>query len=192
MQKSNNSQFVLINDKLNELENLKKTSKFWNIDKEQGEFLLKIVIDKNPQSILEIGTSNGYSTLYLAKNLSSSSKITTIEINDERFEIAKQNFNDCKIQNIIQIKGEITEILNSNKLDNMKFDFIFLDAMQREYLNIIKAIEQKNILTKDVTIIADNVLSHGNMKEFIEYMQKNYTCEIIKLGGGFIIGERKN
>ncbi len=191
MQKSNNSKVELITNKLLQLENLKKTSKFWNISKEQGEILAKTILERKPKNILEIGTSNGYSTLYLAKNLDMNSKITTIEINDERYEIAKKNFSDCNIKNIIQIKGEILEILNNTKLKNEKFDFIFLDALQREYLNLIKIIEEQNLLTKNGILIADNVLSHGNMAEFIKYMQEKYKTEIIELDDGFLIAENK-
>lgn len=191
MQKTNISQIELIQVKLNELEELKKTSKFWNIDKNQGELLSKIILERKPKNILEIGTSNGYSTLYLAKNLNSNSSITTIEINDERFEIAKKNFEDCKIKNIIQVKGEITEILNSNKLKNQKFDLIFLDAMQREYLNLIKTFEKNTLLENEAIIIADNVLSHGNMKEFIEYMEKNYDTKVLDIGKGLLIAAKK-
>jgi len=191
MQKSNNSGVELITNKLIELENLKKSSKYWNISKEQGEILAKIVFEKKPQNILEIGTSNGYSTLYLAKNLDKDSKITTIEVNDQRYEIAKNNFSDCNLQNISQIKGEILEILNTNILKNEKYDFIFLDAMQREYLNLIKIIEKQNLLTKNGILIADNVLSHGNMTEFIKYMQEKYKTKIIELDDGFLIAENK-
>ena len=198
-EKINISKSELIENKLNELEFAKNHNKYWNITKEQGDFLSKIILEENPKNILEIGTSNGYSTLYLAKNLNEISHITTIEVNTERFEISKKNFEDCNLnQNITQIKGEITEILNSEILDNItnnmnnsKFDFIFLDAMQREYLNIIKQLEEKRLLTNNAIIIADNVLSHGNMSEFKEYMNKNYKkTSIIDLGGGFLIAKK--
>ena len=191
MSKNNYSKEKTIQDKLDELELIKKNNKFWNISKEQGEILAKIILNKKPKNILEIGTSNGYSTLYLAKNLEKDSKITTIEVNDERYEIAKNNFSDCNIKNIIQIKGEILEILNTDILKNEKFDFIFLDALQREYLNLIKIIEEQNLLTTNGIIIADNVLSHGNMAEFIKYMQEKYKTEIIEIDDGFLIAENK-
>jgi len=191
MQKSNNSKVELITNKLIELENLKKSSKFWNISKEQGEILAKIILERKPKNILEIGTSNGYSTLYLAKNLEFDSKITTIEINEQRYDIAKNNFSDCNIQNIIQLKGEILEILNNETLKNQKFDFIFLDAMQREYLNLIKIIEKQNLLTQDGMLIADNVLSHGNMALFIKYMKEKYNTQILEIDDGFLIAENK-
>lgn len=191
MQNKINSKSKLIELKLNELEELKKTSKFWNIEKKQGEILSNLVFEKNPTSILEIGTSNGYSTLYLVKNLNQNSTLTTIEVNEDRLKIAKKNFEDCKISNIIQIHGEITQILSSKKLSNQKFDFIFLDAMQREYLNLIKTFENENMFLDNITITADNVLSHGNMTQFLEYMQKNYDTKIENIGKGLLIANKK-
>ena len=87
-----------IDKKIQELEILSSNSKFWNITKEQGEFLSSLVLKKQPKNILEIGNSNGYSTLHLIKNLNINSKLTTIEVNDERLNAAKKNLKklSCK------------------------------------------------------------------------------------------------
>jgi hypothetical protein len=44
--------------------------------------------------------------------------------------------------------------------------------------------------TKSPLFVADNVLSHSNMKEFIEYMKQNYKTEIIDIGGGFLVAKK--
>ena len=88
----------LILNKLKKLEELKKKITYWNISFEQGNFLSNLVLEKKPENILEIGTSNGFSTLFLALNLDAKCNLTTIEINKNRFEEAKRNFEECNLK----------------------------------------------------------------------------------------------
>jgi predicted O-methyltransferase YrrM len=182
-----NSNFFLIENKLKLLEDIKSTSRYWNITWNQGEYLSSLILENKPNLVLEFGTSNGFSTLWLAKNLDSTSKIYTIEVDDSRFKDAKKNFSDCKLNNINQIKGEISEILNSNQLDNLKFDFVLLDAGQKIYKEIIEKLIEKNLIDTNTKILCDNVLSHTYMGPFIEFMKERFlNNEIIELGGGFL------
>jgi len=187
---NNNSKLIKIENKLKELHLISLKHKFWNISEKQGEILAQFVKEKNPKNVLEIGTSNGYSALYILKYLDENSILTTIEVDKDRFEIAKKNFAECDINNINQINKEIMEIIELKELENKHFDFIFLDAMQRKYLTIVQEFEKQHIITNNTLIIADNVLSHKNMKEFIEYMQKNYNTEIININDGFLIAKK--
>ena len=82
------------------MQNSKHQSNNWNITWEQGVFISNLIKIKQPKNILEIGTSNGYSTLWIAKELNTESKITTIEINQKRADEAKINFKFCKLNNI--------------------------------------------------------------------------------------------
>lgn len=176
-----------INNKLKELEDSSSKSKFWNITWLQGKYLSNLVKLKKASNILELGTSNGYSTLHLAKNLDKTGKITTIEIEEERFELAKKNFKEVGInEQICQIKGEIVEILENKKLKE-KFDLIFIDAAHKEYEKILNLIIEQNIALENAIIIFDNVISHKYMDEFVEKTSRIYNTNIINIGGGFLV-----
>ena len=82
-------------------------------------------------------------------------------------------------------------MIENNKI-NGKFDFIFLDAAQRMYLYLIKKLEKFNLLKDNFTLVADNVLSHNNMSEFLEYMKENYECSILEIDSGFLVASKKN
>lgn len=183
----------IIISKLKQLEEQKLSSskKYWNISWKLGEYLSKIVEEKSPKYILEFGTSNGFSTLWIALGAPVNSWVYTIEVDENRFSEAKSNFNECFLNNIYQIRGEIFEILQKCSFD-MKFDIIFIDAMQRSYVDLMKLIEEKKILSDGALVIADNVVSHGSTAEFVDYMKENYSCSIVDIDSGFLIGTYKS
>lgn len=168
---------------LNELQLQKKTSKNWNITWQQGVFLSNLVLIKKPKSILEIGTSNGFSTLWLAKELDSNSNLITIEVDEKRYLEAKKNFDLANLKNITVLNGEVFEILDKYKFEN-SFDLIFIDAVQKFYFELLDKLLGLNLINKNTTIIFDNVLSHEYMKDFIKKIEKKYSCDKLDLGGG--------
>ncbi|MCA9495752.1 MAG: class I SAM-dependent methyltransferase [Nanoarchaeota archaeon] len=179
--------------KLKDIHENSPHNKYWNISWNLGIELSNLIKLHSPKNILEIGTSNGFSTLWMAKEIKKNAKITTIEIDSKRFEEAKFNFQETNTdENIVQINGDVFDILSkitANNLD-IEFDFIFLDAAQRRYLDLIKIIEKQKLLSKNAIIVADNVISHNNMGEFLEYMQRNYDCRTLTIDSGFLIAKK--
>lgn len=163
---------------------------FWNISWSLCNFLSNIIKIKQPQNILEIGTSNGFSTICIAKGANKNSSITTIEINKERSQIAKKNFQKANLKNIKIINENIFKILEQNILKT-KFDFIFLDAAQKDYKKIILKLENLKLINKNTIIICDNIKSHIYMIEFIEFMKLKYNVEELEINSGFLIAIKK-
>jgi predicted O-methyltransferase YrrM len=177
-----------IQKRIDFLERRKQFDNFWNISYLQGVFLSELLLLSNKKNILELGTSNGFSTLFLAKNLEKDSKIKTIEVNEERFNLAKENFKIAGVTYLIDsLLGDIFEILDNYQFEN-KFDFIFLDAAQKDYIKIIDKLIDKNLIEKGALIVADNVNSHNYMIDYVNYMRSNFTIigEIF-LGSGFLV-----
>jgi len=176
-----------MNDIYSLLKSLKKEKKKnWNISWNLCMFLTNLIEINKPKRVLEIGTSNGFSTLCLLKNLPLTSKIYTIEINNTRFEEAKQNFLKYS-KNIFQIKGNVFEILKDKKKLNEKFDLIFIDAAQDRYKEILLLIEKRCILNKNSLIIFDNILTHKSTKSLFDLVKKKYIYELIEIDSGFLI-----
>lgn len=173
-----------ITEKLSDLQIKKFHSKYWNITWRQGVFLSNFVELNKPKRILEIGTSNGYSTLFLAKN-ALDSQIYTIEVNPGRLKEAKDSFNYCGLDNIKTINGNVLDVLSDLDLGG-GFDLVFLDAAHKEYKKVFDLLLEKNFFNDNSFLICDNVISH-NMEEFIAYMKSKYVCELIDMDGGFLI-----
>lgn len=181
----------LIDSQLLYLQNKKNNSKNWNISWNLGVFLSNLIDIKSPKCVLEVGTSNGFSTLFIAKSLNPTSIIYTVDINEERLKDAKQSFNLCNLKNIYPICDDIEKVLQNFKFKE-KIDFLFLDALQKDYLKLIKIALQKKLLTNDCLIVCDNILSGSKMNDFLKYMRLNFECEFVDIDSGFLVAKNKN
>ena len=168
---------------LNELENFGKTNFTFNIPAETGKFFYNLVLISKAKNILEIGASNGYSTIWLAEAAKQNNgKVTTIEISENKIKMAKENFNRAKLKNIKIIHGDALKEIPKLK---EKFDFMFIDAIKRDYIKYLK-LNGKN-LKKNSIIVADNaIIFKEKMKHYLNYLQnnKNYSSVLVPIGTG--------
>jgi len=145
-------------------------------------FLLKTINENDCKEILEIGTAIGFGSIAIAEN-TECYHIDTLEINEERFNVANQNIKNKNLQN--KISTFLTDakefLLNCNK----KYDFVYLDGPKGQYINYLPLITK--ILNKDGIIFADNLNFHGMVTGEIEVSKgcramikglKNYINEI--------------
>jgi len=169
---------------LNELEELgQKYIGYFNIPASTGKFFYNLVLISKAKNILEIGTSNGYSTIWLAEAAKQNKgKITTIEISDFKIKNAIENFNRAKLKNIKIIQGDaLKEIPKLNE----KFDFMFIDAIKKDYINYLK-LAKKN-LKKGSIIVADNaIIFKDKMQDYLKYVENNkyYSSVLVPIGTG--------
>lgn len=126
--------------------------------------LIEVILNiKRPNKILEIGSAVGYSAIKFSKYLSGeNSKIKTIEINDDMYNIACKNIKDMELEEKIEIvHADATKYLYEIDENKEKFDVIFIDAAKGQYLVFLEnAIRLAN---KNAVIIADNVYFKGRV-----------------------------
>jgi len=126
--------------------------------------LIEVILNiKRPNKILEIGSAVGYSAIKFSKYLSGeNSKIKTIEISDDMYNIACKNIKDMELQNKIEIvHADATKYLYEMDENQEKFDVIFIDAAKGQYLVFLEnAIRLAN---DNAVIIADNVYFKGRV-----------------------------
>jgi len=145
----------------------------FNIPRETGIFLHLLVKIMKPKKILEVGTSNGYSTIWLGRE---GNKVITVEENKIKARMAKKNFENAGLKNIKLVEGDALKVLEKLK---EKFDFVFIDARKKDYLKYLKKINVKGI------VIADNILSHKeDLVDYVGYVRKNYDSSLIEIGTG--------
>lgn len=172
------------------LAELEKTQKeFWNIPRKTGVLINMFIKMMNIKSVLEIGTSNGYSGLWISKALKETGgKLTTIEYYEKRQSVAIENFRKCGVLDIVRpLQGSACEILE-NLSEDEKFDFVFIDANKREYVEYFKLV--KPHLTEKALIIADNITSHAEkVQTFIDAVDADddFQYEIVEVPGGILI-----
>ena len=172
---------------------LEKTQRdFWNVPRQTGVMLNMFIKMMGTKNALEIGTSNGYSGLWLTKALKETGgHLTTIEYYEKRQSIAIENFKTCGVYDIVTpIQGSACDILRSFS-DEDKFDFVFIDANKREYVEYFNLI--KPHLTQKCFIAADNITSHAEkVQTFVDAVDADdeFQYEILELPGGLLVAYR--
>jgi predicted O-methyltransferase YrrM len=134
------------------------------IRKSTQSLLKTILYMKKPVSVLEIGTAIGFSSMLISEYVGEETKITTIEMIEKRIEEAKANFIKYKKKDRIELlEGDAGVILEKLSEEEIKFDFIFLDAAQAQYSSYLKNILK--LMEKDAILISDNILCNSDIIE---------------------------
>lgn len=164
----------------------------WIVGPKTGKMLYSLVRVLEPTYALEIGTSIGYSALWIASALEENGKgeLWTIESHAERFLRAQQNIEEAEMgHRIHQIKGHAPEIFMTDESIPAKIDFAFFDATKMEhelYFNVIFPRMKSGGM-----IVVDNVLSHraGAMGKFIEKTHAHSGLKVVEIpiGDGLLI-----
>lgn len=168
------------------------------------EVVGKILEDKKPDRILEIGTAVGYSAIRFSKYLSDNGYIDTIERDEERISEAKQNIKDLNLEKKIHIyEGDALEVLPTL---TGPYDVVFIDAAKGKYPIFLS--EALRMLASHGIIVADNVLYKGyvmsdynkhkqrtavrGLREFLKELteNENLTTEILEVGDGLAISKK--
>ena len=172
------------------LAELEKTQKdFWNIPRKTAVLINTFVKMMNAKEVLEIGTSNGYSGIWIAKALKQTGgRLTTIEYYEKRQSVAIENFKKCGVNDVVRpLQGSACDILDGLNPDE-KFDFVFIDANKREYVKYFELI--KPHLTEKALIVADNILSHAEkVQTFVDAVDADddFQYEIVDVPGGILL-----
>ena len=131
------------------------------IRKEMGNLLKVLLLLKQPQKILEVGTAVGYSSILMSENMPQNCRITTIENYEKRIPVAKNNFKRAGKEEVITLlEGDAMDILK--ELDGT-YDFIFMNAAKGQYINFLP--ELLRLMPAGGLLISDNVLQEGDIVE---------------------------
>lgn len=156
----------------------------------KGKLLGELVKKYRPKLILEVGTLVGYSAILMARHLDKG-RIISIEIDPRIARIAKANIEEARFEDRVEIiVGNSVKIL---KELIGRFDLVFLDASNEEYLDYLKLAEDK--LSKRAVIVADNAkMFKEDMKDYLDYVRSSgkYRSEFHDFGfDGMEISFRK-
>ncbi len=146
----------------------KNIRRLWNISENCAELLYLLVLMKKPERILELGTSNGYSTFWLSLAAEKiGAEIISIEVDESRYELARQNLKNRS--NVKLIKGRAEDVILNLKEE---FDFVFIDAGKINYIDYLQLLLDK--LKDNAIITADNVISHHHsVKEYLDFIKSD-------------------
>ena len=165
-----------------------RTQRYRNIEPESALFLAMQIRVQQSKKILEIGTSTGYSTLWLANAAQETQgQITTLEIEPDRTAQAQQYAQELGLDHVIDFRiGDAQAFLNNN-LNH--YDFILLDAERDAYVDYWNNL-QHMLVPKSGILIVDNVISHAaEVQEFIALVQSDarFITTTLSVGAGLFL-----
>lgn len=169
----------------NDASTVERGRRMLNITRDTGEFLAVMVATANAKNILEIGTSNGYSTLWLADAAShTGGSVTTVEVAADKAAMAADNFRKAGLEHLIhQIEGDAGQALA--EFDDAEFDLLFLDSARGEYAGWWPDIAR--LLRKGGVLVVDNAVSHATeMADFCALVRRDaqFISALVPVGKG--------
>ena len=164
-----------------------RLSRYRNIEPESAKFIAMLIRIQQSKKILEIGTSTGYSTLWLADAVQvTSGKIITLEIDAERSKVAFQHAKNLNVERVVDFRvGDAKEFLSSSK---ELYDFILLDAERDAYVEYWNYLPQ--LMAEKGVLIVDNVVSHSDqIKDFVHLvnLDERFMTTILPIGAGLFM-----
>lgn len=163
-----------------------------NLESETARLLQLFILSGRRRRVLEVGTSNGYSALWLAnalRHIPNAHPLITIEREPEKLEQARQNVTRAGLEPWVDLRlGDATEIVG---LLSGPFDTVFFDADR------ISAPSQLAILLpkreEDVLLLADNALSHPQeISGYLDAVRNlpDFTSMVVPIGKGLHVAHR--
>ena len=156
-----------------------------NITRDTGEFLSVLVRATSARRVLEIGTSNGYSTLWLASAArATGGAVTTVEISDYKVGLARHNFGRSDLASSITLVQDDAGRVLERAVD-ASFDLVFLDSERPEYPGWWPHL--KRVFRPGGLLVVDNASSHPErMAPFIALVKADadFTTILVPIGNG--------
>lgn len=162
-----------------------------NLEPESAELISIIIKSQQTKNMLELGTSNGFSTIWFADALQNTNgHLTSIEIEESRTLLAKNNLEEFNVSHqTTLITADIKDYLTTTQSN---FDIIFLDAERKYYVNYWP--DLKRLLNKRGSLlVVDNVISHQQeVEELIKIISadSSFSNIIVNIGAGLLFVTR--
>lgn len=159
------------------------------IPPDTGKFIALLAATAPQGTYLEIGTSAGYSTLWLAlacKELGRN--LVTFEVLEEKAHLAKETFKVAGVEEVIElVTGDAREYLHNYR----NVSFCFLDAEKEAYYDCYKKVVPN--MVSGGLLVADNAMSHKNeLKAMLERALSDQRMDalIVPIGRGELVCRR--
>jgi caffeoyl-CoA O-methyltransferase len=126
---------------------------------------------------VEIGSATGFGAINMGLGFErTGGQLVTIDIDPRMVRATRENITKMGLQNTVRvIEGDALQELP--KLDG-EYDFVFIDALKRDYFKYFQAIAPK--LKPGAVVVADNVIQFASeMRDFLDFMRKSSDYEMV-------------
>ncbi len=164
----------------------------WNISPREGVYLYNLVVHRHLKRALEIGTSNGYSAIWIASGMRlTGGHLLTFEIDEGRANLARENFRAAGVEAYVTIQ-QADALQEIPKLKD-PFDFVFIDAWKQDYVRYLDMVLP--LVPPGGVIVAHNVKDmESQLQDFIQKVKSSSELKTTFADpgpGGFSISVRQ-
>ena len=140
--------------------------------------MLRILVQaRGAKRGIEVGSATGYGAINMGVGFErTGGHLTTIDIDPGMVKACRENIRKMGLaKTVTVVEGDALKVLP--KIEG-KVDFLFIDALKRDYFKYFKAVEAR--LTVGAVIVADNAIqSAGQMRDFLDFMEKSPDYEMV-------------
>jgi predicted O-methyltransferase YrrM len=140
--------------------------------------MLRILVESmKAKRGVEVGSANGFGAINMGIGFErTGGHLYTLEINAKMVEECRENLKTVGLENTVTcIEGDALKTLPALEGE---FDFVFIDALKRDYFKYFKLIEPK--LKPGAVVVADNVIRFAEaMEDFLDYIQKSPSYDTV-------------
>ena len=168
--------------------------RYWSVPRKDGEFLHFLVKATQARNVLEVGTSHGYSAIWMGLALEETGgRLTTIEIDPARHDVARKHVTEANLsQRVTLIRGDgHAEV---PKLDG-PFDFVFLDADKEGQVDYFHKLYPRKLVLGGVLAAHNAIRQAGSMRDYLDLVRKHPDFDTVTVSAtmddGFCLSYRR-
>ncbi|MGZ4218863.1 MAG: O-methyltransferase [Solirubrobacteraceae bacterium] len=169
-----------------------RLERFRNVEPPTAELLGVLIRATGATRILELGTSNGYSTIWLADAAQATGgRGVSVEIDGGRSELARDNLRAAEVADCVELRVGDAGVSLGESGDG-EWEFIFLDAERPAYAGYVGDLVR--VLASAGVLAVDNVLSHEHeLVEFTALIEAadSLTQTVVPVGAGLRLAVRE-
>ena len=150
-----------------------ETSWMMNMGSAKGVLIEKVIQQRRPKRLLEIGTFLGYMSIRLARSMPVDARLTTVEIDEDNYAASRRIRAKAlgkRDDSVVALKANASQAIQSLK---GPFDFVLMDHWKPDYARDLEALRKKGLLADKCLVVADNVLFPG-APELLDYLNVPY------------------
>ena len=157
-----------------------KGYQFWSVPRKDGEFLHLLVKATHARNVLELGTSHGFSAIWIGLGLEETGgRLSTIEIERGRFDLARRHINEAGLSHrVICLRGDAH--VEVAKLDG-PFDFVFMDADKEGQMDYFKKLYPKTLVPGGILLVHNAIQQANSMRDYLEMIRKHPDFDTVTL-----------
>ena len=149
-----------------------KIGRYWSTPRGDAEYLSLMVKATRATRVLEVGTSQGYSAIWMGLGLEETGgRLTTIEIDPGRHALAQRNVREAGLAGrITLVRGDAHRELAGLR---GPFDFVFLEADKDGQLEYFRQLYPAKLAPGGIVAVHNAVAQAGDLKEYMDMIRRH-------------------